>query len=351
MATALLIGWLGLSLWGMARSWRAVRRPQRIPTAGSQATLPPSQARLRWLSDWGGWIVASSVASLVPAVVPDASIVWHALLLVATSLALLRLCHALDTLAIGNGVVAGLGLIALMLDSLSTGVWAREGVLGHRSTSQGVGELYGVLALLWCLLVCRAWLQIEGNPLGVAYLTGLVALWLGWKGQTPALGWGGALCALTLSLLVLQRERSERRRVRLALQNQPMRVVRVSRGIDLVVHGGLLLAVCATALWLSGVPSVQARLPDLHELIFVLLAVVCGVGILRARALRVSAPLPPALQYAWLLGTVATAVLAAQPMGIVALGMLLYWAQIGNAHWQETHLRVPNLPLRRGGDE
>ncbi|MCS7273472.1 MAG: hypothetical protein NZ550_04910 [Fimbriimonadales bacterium] len=351
MVAALLIGWLGLSLWGVVLLWRAGKRLQRIPAVGSQASLPTSRVRPCWLSDWGGWVVASSVASLIPAVVPDAAVVWHALLLVATSLALVRLCHALDTLALGNGVVAGLGLLALVLDSLSGGVWAREGVLGHEGSSQGVGELYGALALLWCLFVCHAWLRIEGNPLGVAYLTGLVALWLGWKGQTPALGWGSAVSALTLSLLVLQRELTERRRVRLALQNQPMRVVRLSKGADLAVHGGLLLAMSAGALWLSGIPRVQAHLPNLQELLFALLVVVCGAGILRARALRGGVPMPPALQYAWLSGTIATAALATQPLSIVALGMLLYWAQIGSAHWQESQRRVPNFPLRGGGDK
>jgi hypothetical protein len=192
----------------------------------------------------------------------------------------------------------------------------------------GVGELYGALAILWGLIVCRAWLHIEGNPMGAAYLMSLLALWLGWKGQTPALGWGAAATALTLSLLVAQRELTERRRVRIAMQNQPIRTVRVARGYDLALHGAILLVLCAVALWQTGAPAIQFSGVSPHEGWHLAVGVVCAAGIVWKRTHR---PLPPALQRAWLIGTLLTALLSAQPLGVIALGVVIYWGLVGSA--------------------
>jgi len=342
---AVLVGlWLVLSVWGVVG---VGRRSSRSPT------LPPKMPcpRCRWLGNWGGWIIATSVASIATGAAPDLPLWGQLGLVLGVSVGLLRVMHALDTLAIGTGVVAGLGLIALWLDSLSGGSWARACLLGHGGNLSGVDELCGTLALLWSLLLCRAWLQIEGNPLGVAYLVSLVALWLGWKGLTPALGWGATLAAILLSLLVLQRELTERRRVRLATQSQPMRAVRISKGADVAVHGGLLLMLCGGALWLSGLPQLSAATFSAHEAWFIPLGAVCALGLWRARATGVVTPLPPALQYAWLVGTLGIALLGTQPAGVAALGLALYWALIGTTLWQETLPRPPNLRLRTGGNE
>lgn len=333
MASVLWAWLLGLSLWGL---WTTRRKGKR---SGAQ--------RLLWLRDWGGWIVTSSVGSFAPALVPNASLWMQAGLMLAASLLLLRLACALDSRVVGHGVVGGLGLIALFLDSLSRGAWAQQGALGHGVPTQGVGELYGVLAVLWGLIACRAWLHIDGNPLGAAYLMSLVALWLGWKGLSPALGWGGTLTALTLSLLVAQRELTERRRVRIAMQNQPLRTVRVAQSYDLALHGAILMGLCAVALWQSGTPALQLSGLSPREGWYMAIGVVCGVGILRTRSLRL---LPPALQRAWLVGTLATALLSAQPLGIVALGAALYWGLLGS-NLQETPTPASNLPIRTGGNE
>ena len=325
MERVALAAWLVLSLWGIVSAWRRRPTPRALPVRG-QATPPTKPPRLRWLRDWGGWILASSVASLAPALAPNALLWAQALLMLMASAGLLRLTYALDTRRVGQGVVAGLGLIALFLDSMSGGVWARQGALGHGLENISVGELYGVLAILWGLMVCRAWLAIEGNPLGAAYLMGAIALWLSGKGASPALGWGATLCALTLSLLVVQRELTERRRVRIAMQNQPSRIVRVSRGYDLASHSATMLGLCAVALWQSGAPVLQVHPLNPDEGWFAALGVACGVGIARMR--RVHA-LPPALQRAWLVGTLTTALLSAQPLGVVALSLLLYWGLVG----------------------
>lgn len=314
MASLLWAWLLGLSLWGL---WATRRRSKR---SGAQRVL--------WLRDWGGWIIVSSVGSLAPALVPNAPLWLQAGLMLAASLLLLRLAYALDSRSVGHGVAAGLGLIALFLDSLSGGAWARYGAFGHGLPTQGVGELYGMLAVLWGLMVCRAWLHIEGNPLGAVYLMSLIALWLSWKGLSPALGWGAAATALTLSLLVVQRELTERRRVRIAMQNQPIRTVRVARGYDLALHSAILLGMCVVALWQSGAPAVQFSALSPHEGWHLAVGVMCVVGILRKRTHR---PLPPALQRAWLIGTLLAALLSAQPLGVIALGVAIYWGLVGSA--------------------
>ncbi len=345
MAAFALMVWLGLSVWGAAVAWR--RKPQPRLMLTQRRNAPPAKPpRLRWLSDWGGWIVASSVGSLAPALSPNAPMWLQASLMLMASAGLLRLIYALDTPQLGQGVVAGLGLIALLLDSLSGSAWARHGALGHGTNAHGVGELYGAFAVLWGLIACRAWLSIEGNPLGAAYLMGALALWLGWKGLSPALGWGATLTAFTLSLLVIQRELIERQRVRIAMQNQPIRTVRIAQGYDLALHGVMLLGLCALALRLSGAPAVQFGEVSPSEGWYLTIGVVCGVGLWRKCIVR---PLPPALQRAWLVGVLATALLSAQPLGIVALGLLVYWGLVGTA-LQENPTPASNLSLRTGGN-
>jgi len=232
--------WLVLGAWGVL-SGRQVRRAA-------------SPARLGWLNDWRGWAVALSVASFAPALAPDSSLPVQAALTLLAGAGLLRLMHALDSRAVGHGVVAGLGLIALALDSLSGGAWARQGALGHGAEAHGVGVLYGTLALLWGLLVVRAWQRIEGNPLGAVVGLGALACWLGWTGLVPALGWGAAATALALGLALLNREHAERKRVRLMLQNRLVRIVPRASNADLALTGVVLVGLCLLALWLSGAP-------------------------------------------------------------------------------------------------
>jgi hypothetical protein len=212
------------------------------------------RVRLGWLNDWRGWAIALSVASFAPALAPDSSLPVQAALTLLAGAGLLRLMHALDSRAVGQGVVAGLGLIALVLDSLSGGAWARLGALGHGTEAHGVGVQYGALALLWGLLVVRAWQRIEGNPLGAVVGLGALACWLGWAGLTPAVGWGAAATALALGLALLRRERDERKRVRLMLQNRVVRVVRRASNADLALTGIALVGLCLLALGLSGAP-------------------------------------------------------------------------------------------------
>ncbi|MCL6535137.1 MAG: hypothetical protein K6U77_03620 [Armatimonadetes bacterium] len=322
---------------------------------------------LRWLGDGRGWALALSVASFAPAVAPDASLLVQAALTVLVGVGLLRLMHALDSRAVGQGVIAGLGLIALVLDSLSGGAWARHGALGHGTEAHGVGVQYGALALLWGLLVVRAWRRIEGNPLGAVVGLGALACWLGWAGLTPAVGWGAATTALALGLGQLRRERDERKRVRLTLQNRVVRVVRRASNADLALAGGALVGLCLLALGLSGAPLPETPRLGAHAgwQAGVVGVLTLGMGIElppprpsphagRARGFlpRVRGRLGGGQQLylSAILGLAPLTLLGGEPLATLALVMLMVWAS-RDENLQEYPTRASNLPTRTGGNE
>jgi hypothetical protein len=350
--------------------------PAHLRTLVAQLILP---TRLRWLGDVRGWALALSVASFAPAVAPDASLPVQAALTVLTGVGLLRLMHALDSRAVGQGVVAGLGLIALVLDSLSGGAWARLGALGHGTEAHGVGVQYGALALLWGLLVVRAWRRIEGNPLGAVIGLGALACWLGWSGLTPAVGWGAAATALTLGLALLRRERDERKRVRLMLQNRVARVVRRASNADLALAGGALVGLCLLALGLSGAPLPETPRLGTHAGLQAGVLATMLVGLWRElppprpspHAWRETPPQPSPstgrgsgflprvrgrsgggqqLYLAAILGLVPLTLLGGEPLATLALGLLMVWASC-DENLQESPARASNLPTRTGGNE
>jgi len=450
--------WLALSIWGLIRLWRMASNVRaestpllEVPPASrgepseahvrfplragepSEGQFPPRagepseahvrfplraggtcrrgfsivRVRVRWLGDWRGWVLALSVASFAPALAPEASLPVQAALTVLVGAGLLRLMHALDSRAVGQGVVAGLGLIALVLDSLSGGAWARLGALGHGTEAHGVGVQYGALALLWGLLVVRAWQRIEGNPLGAVVGLGALACWLGWKGLVPALGWGAVATALALGLALLRRERDERKRVRLMLQNRVVRVVRRTSNADLALAGGALVGLCLLALGLSGAPLPETPRLGAHAGWQAGVILVCLAQMfLAASTPAIDDPLlkvPPARRGnrvgawlgflarkgncmgAWLgflarggnqmhafrgspreaggtlrrgvqenfaqaLGLTILTLLGGEPLATLALGMLMWWAS-GDENLQESPARASNLPTRTGGSE
>ena len=377
MAGVLWAAWLALGVWGVVSGWWAWR-----------VVLP---TRLRWLSDWCGGILALSVASFVPALAPDASLPVQVALLLLAGAGLLRLMHALDSRLVGQGVVAGLGLIALLLDSLSEGAWARSGALGHGMDAHGVGLLYGTLALLWGLTVVRAWLQIEGNPLGAVLGLGALACWLGWKGLVSALGWGAVATALALGLGLLRRERDERKRVRLMLQNRLVRIVPRASNADLALTGVVLVGLCLLALWLSGAPLPETPRLGAHAGWQAGLILVCLAQVfLTTPSAGIDDPLlkvPPARRGnrvgAWLgflarggncrgvfhgspreaggtfrrgvqansaqtIGLAILTLLGGEPLAVAALAALILWAN-DPAGLQEHPQHASNLPIRTGG--
>jgi hypothetical protein len=350
--------------------------PAHLRTLVAQLILP---TRLRWLGDWRGWAIALSVASFAPALAPEASLPVQAALTVLASVGLLRLMHALDSRAVGQGVVAGLGLIALVLDSLSGGAWARHGALEHGTEAHGVGVQYGTLALLWALLVVRAWQRIEGNPLGAVVGLGALACWLGWKGLVPALGWGAVATALALGLGLLRRERDERKRVRLMLQNRLVRVVRRASNADLMLAGGALVGLCLLALGLSGAPLPETPRLGTHAGLQAGVLTTMLVGLWRElppprpspHAWRKTPPQPSPstgrgsgflprvrgrsgggqqLYLAVILGLAPLTLLGGEPLATLALGILVLWAT-ADENLQESPARASNLPTRTGGNE
>ena len=365
------------------------------------------RVNLRWLGDGRGWALALSVASFAPALAPDASLPVQVALTVLAGAGLLRLMHALDSRSVGQGVVAGLGLIALVLDSLSGGAWARLGALGHGTEAHGVGVQYGALALLWGLLVVRAWRRIEGNPLGAVIGLGALACWLGWAGLTPAVGWSAAATALALGLALLHRERDERKRVRMTLQNRLVRVVRRASNTDLALAAGALVGLCLLALGLSGAPLPETPRLGAHAGLQAGVILVCLAQMLLATSTpAIDDPLlkvPHACRGnrggAWLgflargenrigarlgflarrgnrmhafrgspreaggtlrrgvqansahaIGLAILTLLGGEPLATLALGMLMVWAS-RDENLQESLTRASNLPTRTGGNE
>jgi hypothetical protein len=358
------VAWLALGVWGLMRGRR-----------GGRVVL---SARLRGLRDWSGATLALSVASFTPALVPDASLSVQALLTLLASAGLLRLMHVFEVRAVGQGVVAGLGLIALVLDSLSDGVWAQLGALGHGTEAHGVGVQYGTLALLWGLIVARAWQQIEGNPLGAVLGIGALACWLGWAGLTPALGWGGVATALALGIALLSHEHTERGRVRLMFQNRRVRIVRRASSADLALTSGVLVGLCLLALWLSGALTLQPPQLGAHAgwQAGVVLAVMLGLrqrspcilsapptGRESSIGLHGTAPSPVPVRHpsgmkhvraapnrAALPGIALFALLGGEPLAVLALGALHLWTTDAELQ-QEYPPRLSNLPIRTGGNE
>jgi len=266
-----------------------------------------------------------------------------------------------------------------VLDSLSGGAWARLGALGHGTEAHGVGVQYGALALLWGLLVVRAWQRIEGNPLGAVVGLGALVCWLGWKGLVPAVGWGAAATALALGLALLNREHAERKRVRLMLQNRVVRVVRRASNADLALVAGALVGLCLLALWLSGAPLPETPRLGAHAGWQAGVLATMLVGLWRElppprpspHAWRETPPQPspstgrgsgflPRVrgrsgggQKPYLAALPALTLLAlfgGEPLATLALSMLMLWASC-DENLQESPARASNLPTRTGGNE
>ncbi|MCS7066556.1 MAG: hypothetical protein NZL85_09855, partial [Fimbriimonadales bacterium] len=230
--------WIGLAFMGLVWAYRAGRERRqravvRLRVVGQPSRSPrtpppvsPSPTRHSPLTlfapaTWGLWGVALGVASLFPAALP-ASAVWSAPLIVLLATGLLFwLARALDAPLVGLGAIAGLGLIALVLDTLSGGDWNRDGLFGHTLLGgyrfYGVGNQYAALALSWALILCAVWLRIEGLPLGALCFFALFALWMGWQSSNvgATLATVGALMVFGIPLLRDQL-RGQSRRVQMA---------------------------------------------------------------------------------------------------------------------------------------
>jgi hypothetical protein len=371
--------WIGLALLGVAWAVRArkeaaryavvplrvvgqhARSASRPPTA----TPPPKPNLMRLLftpQSWGVWGVALGVASLFPAALPPNTL-WSAplIVLLATGL-LVWLARALDAPLVGLGTVAGLGLIALAMDTLSGGHWNRDGLFGHTLLGgyrfYGVGNQYAALALSWALILCAVWLRIDGLPAGAVALFALLTLWMGWQSSNvgATLAWVGTLLLLGVPLL------NE------TLRGRPPRI-RWGSLLGLLIVAGMSLML----LWLNTphlrgfwqgiaeptIPNESSNSMLLRKLLINLgesmlspWLILLGVSLLAIRWLHLIQPkpaLPRALPLAWLGSGVLCFLLNDLGTLMAAIVAFHYWAMLFTQIQQEATPSMPNRTYTTGG--
>ncbi len=370
--------WIGLVLlgcWWAYRMGREIRQraavrlrvvgqPSPAPRPASADTSPAWRALVE-PATWGVWGVALGVASLLPAALPT-SILWSATLIVLLGMAMLGwLARALDTPLVGLGAIAGLGLIALVLDTLSGGDWNRDGLFGYTLLGgyrfYGVGNPYAALALSWVLILCAAWLRIEGLPLGALILLALFTLWMGWQSANvgATLATIGTLLAFGIALTagagtpLLRRKR-----------------VSTMLGLGGVALVSLVLLWFNTphlhAFWASLTePASPAHSPDASQLIARKIAMNLGESLLSPwavllltsllavrwlRRTQVVSPIPRPLQIAWLTAGVLCFLLNDLGMLMAAMIAFHYWALLFTQSLQEMPHPTANRTHARGGE-
>ncbi len=356
---SVLLGVWTLFLLASLLPLRPKRRRPRLRVVGSAPPKSPPQLRLtKWLTAWGVWGVALSVASLFPAGFAGASGLTLVLVWLVGASVLALLVMVLDHFTLGLGALAGLGLTLLVLDSFSGGNWARDGLLGYATLGEGrtlgIGSAYGTLAVLWALLFCAVWLRIEGNPLGAMYMMAGVALWLGWRAHNLPLTLMAVVSAAALGGAVLQQEAIQRRRLRLSM----MRAGRLATRTTPIPHERKLLAhlialsiILLGAITLAPWPHTVSILENLSQNFRGLLGsgwsvvlFLSLVGLWRLR--RLHSVVPEAVRYGWL-----GALWMALVMGLIPLSLVFFlaWAFLLSALQQETHAPMPNPKLTTGG--
>ncbi|MER3401823.1 MAG: hypothetical protein C4337_00605 [Armatimonadota bacterium] len=174
-------------------------------------------------------MVALGVASLFPAGWPHPTPILSVLTVIIGLAMLIGLGRMIDTVEVALGAIAGLGMLALLLDSHSQGVWNRDGLLGfgvlNRAPPEGLSEAHAGLMLGWLFLLALAWVRIEANPIGLVYGLGLLCVWMGWRAGDGVVATATGLLAGGIGGTVLCREMHSRRQARIALQNRPTRTV------------------------------------------------------------------------------------------------------------------------------
>lgn len=253
-----LLGWA----WQATRPRQGARRlALRVVPSSSHGAL--SRAPLMALV-----MVALGVASLLPASLPQPTLLTGILAALVGVVLLVSLGRALDTHEVALGAIAGLGILALLLDMQAGGVWNRDGLLGYgvlnSQPPQGLSEAHGGLVLGWAALLTLAWLRIEGNPLMLVYGLGALCLWMGWRGGDWVLTGATALFSGWLGFSTLRHEMRSRKQVRVILQNRPARIVAIpherrlwwAKGVlGAMILGGVILGMRAGFTGMSATPS------------------------------------------------------------------------------------------------
>ncbi len=369
--------WIALVLVGLVRFYRMRReRLQRAvvhlrvvgqPSATSEAhgQHVGAHGRAPLHAIWGAGGVALGVASLLPAALPTHAL-WSAPLMVLLGVSLLVwLARALDAPLVGLGAIAGLGLIALVLDTLSGDDWNRNGLFGYTLLGgyrfYGVGNQYAALAMSWLLILCAAWLRIEGLPLGALMLMAVFSLWMGWQSANvgATLATVGMLMVFGVSVLSH------------SLQGRSGRV-RLIAMIGLLSVGLLSLVLLWLNtphlhgfLWGMSDSSDLSDMSDpsdlLHRKVWLNLGesllspwVILLIGSLllvwRLRRLLLQHPLPPALQRAWLTAGILSFLLNDLGTMMAAILAFHYGALLFTQIQQESLLSAPNRTYAIGGE-
>ncbi len=253
MGKPLLFGIWSLGLLGWA--WQ-VMRPRRVSKRILLRVVQPTLQSASARTPAALAMAALGVASLFPAAIPVPTPLLGALAVVIGVALLVSLGRVLDTREVAFGAIAGLGILALVLDMQTGGVWNRDGLLGygvlHPQPPQGLSEAHGGLMLGWAALLALAWLRIEGNALTLVYGLGALCLWMGWHAGDWVLAGATALFSGWLGFSILRYEMRSRKQVRIAIQNRPARIVAVPPERRLLwvfgvfgamVLGGLILGV------------------------------------------------------------------------------------------------------------
>lgn len=212
-------------------------------------------------------MVALGVASLFPAGWPHPTPILSVLTVLTGMAMLVGLGRMMDTVEVAIGAIAGLGMLALLLDSHSQGLWNRDGLLGvgvlNRAPPKGLSEAHAGLMLGWLFLLALAWMRIEVNPLGLVYGLGLFCVWMGWRAGDGVIATAAALLAGGIGGTVLRREMRSRRQVRIALQNRPPHTVGIPSERRLFGVAGVFFGMIGLGLllgWWQGAQAVPASL-------------------------------------------------------------------------------------------
>lgn len=332
----------------ISREMLLKKRPRADAAAPAEPEQDLTHRRQIHAADFAIWGVALSLSSLLPAAFsPQSAVITFVVMIVSAGL-FVWFARFLDSPLIGAGVMCGLGLMMLLLDSFSGGNWSRNGMLSYNllldNRFYGVGNGYAALATGWALLFLACWLQIQGLPLTGVLLLGILSLWLGWKSAN----FGATLAVLGTSVIYA------------GMMFYPkIKKGKVKGWIWAVLFGLMLIS-----LWLlwQGTPHLQAFLQEpSHNLLlrklqmnweqilfsrWGLLLILSLWAAWRVRKLVTLDPQSKLLERAWLTAGILMLLLNDSGVLMTACLAFLYWSWLSMLYWQEASLHQQAITRR-----
>lgn len=315
---------------------------QKRPRSGAVAPSEPEPEQ-RWQvhpANFALWGVALSLSSFVPAIFSPHSAAMAFAVMIAGAGLFVWCARFVDSPLIGAGVMGGLGLMMLLLDSFSEGNWSRNGMLSYNPLLDnrffGIGNGYAALAMGWALLFLASWLQIQGLPLTGVLLLGILSLWLGWKSAN----FGATLAALGTSVIYA------------GMMFYPNIKSGQAKGWVWLILFGLTLA----GVWLlwRGTPHLQAFLQEpsqnllwrklqmnWEQILFSRWGLLLVLSLWAAWRVRKRVTLDSQskrLERAWLTAGIFMLLLNDSGVLMAACLALLYWGWLSMLYWQEASL-------------